>query len=166
MLYIAWMVILSGHSIKNTSFKNFHFWAAHSEKVHKQVVYQSLGSPPPPPPGGNTQIGWKTRKYGLKHALHSLDGHFEWSQHQKHKFRKLGFLSCPGWKTAWAGCVPAPWEDPPPPPGGSTQIGWKTCKYNLKHAFPILDGRFQWSPYQKNKFGKLRFLSCPESKTA
>ena len=52
MLYIPWMVILGGHNIKKTSFKNFHFGAGHGEKLHKQVVYQSLGSPPPPPPPG------------------------------------------------------------------------------------------------------------------
>ena len=49
MLYIPWMVILGGHNIKKTSFENFDFRAAQGEKLHKQVVYQSLGSPPPPP---------------------------------------------------------------------------------------------------------------------
>ena len=49
MLYIPWMVILGDHNIKKTSFKNFDFWAAQGEKLHEQVVYQSLGTPPPPP---------------------------------------------------------------------------------------------------------------------
>ena len=31
-----------------------------------------------PHPRPRTQIGWKTRKYVLKHALHTLDGHFRW----------------------------------------------------------------------------------------
>ena len=48
MLYIPWMVILSGHNIKDTMFENFDFWAAQGEKLHQQVVYQSLGSTPPP----------------------------------------------------------------------------------------------------------------------
>ena len=43
-----------------------------------------------PPPKAKKHI-----KYGLKHALHTLDGHFVWSQYQN-KFRKLRFLSCPG----------------------------------------------------------------------
>ena len=43
------MVILGGHNIKKTGFENFNFLAVQSEKLHKQVVYQSLGSPPPPP---------------------------------------------------------------------------------------------------------------------
>ena len=74
MLYIAWMVILGDDNTKKTSFKNFDFWAVRGEKLHKQVVYHSFGRPPRPP--ANTQIGDKTPKYGLKHALHSLDGHF------------------------------------------------------------------------------------------
>ena len=49
MLYIPWMVILGDHNIKKTSFKNFDFWAAQGEKLHEQVVYQSLGSSPPSP---------------------------------------------------------------------------------------------------------------------
>ena len=31
------------------------------------------------------KIGWKIHKYGLQHALHSLDDHFSWSQYQKKK---------------------------------------------------------------------------------
>ena len=54
MLYIAWMVILGDHNIKKTRIENFDFGAARGEKLHKQVVYQSLGRPPPQP---NTQIG-------------------------------------------------------------------------------------------------------------
>ena len=51
MLYISWMVILCGHNVKKISFENFDFGAAQGEKLHQQVVYQSLGTPPPPPPG-------------------------------------------------------------------------------------------------------------------
>ena len=50
MPYMAWVVILSDHNIKKTSFGNFDFWAAQGEKLHKQVVHQSLGRYPPPPP--------------------------------------------------------------------------------------------------------------------
>ena len=35
------------------------------------------------------KIGKKRHKYGLRNALHSLDGHFRCSQYQKNKFRKL-----------------------------------------------------------------------------
>ena len=42
------MVILGGQNIKKTSWENFNFSAVQSAKLHKQVVYQSLGSPPPP----------------------------------------------------------------------------------------------------------------------
>ena len=48
MLYIAWMVILGDHNIKKTSFENFDFGGAYGDKLYKQVVYQSLGSPAPP----------------------------------------------------------------------------------------------------------------------
>ena len=34
MLYIPWMVILSGDNIKKTSFENFDFAAAQGEKLH------------------------------------------------------------------------------------------------------------------------------------
>ena len=44
------------------------------------------------------QIGWKLHEYGLKYALHVLDGHFRCSQYQKDKFRKLRFLAAQGEK--------------------------------------------------------------------
>ena len=50
MVYIAWMVILGDHNIKNISFGNFNLLAAEGEKLHKQVVYQSRFTPPPPGP--------------------------------------------------------------------------------------------------------------------
>ena len=166
MPYIAWVVILSDHNIKKTSFGNFDFWAAQGENCISRLCTNPLGDTPPRTT--NTRIGWKTRKYGLKHALHSLYDHFKWSQYQKNNLRKLRFLSYSGWKTAWAGCVPIPWEPPPPPPppGPNTQIRWKTCKYGLKYALHSLSGHFEWSQYQKNKFRKLWFLSCPGWKTA
>ena len=37
------------------------------------------------------KIGKKQHKYGLKHALHTLDGHFRWSEHQKKKFENFDF---------------------------------------------------------------------------
>ena len=49
MLYISWMVILGDHGIKKKiSFEKFDCWAAMGEKLHKQVVYESLGRTPPP----------------------------------------------------------------------------------------------------------------------
>ena len=48
MLYIAWMVILGDHNIKNISFGNFNLLAAQGEKLHQQIVYQSRLTPPPP----------------------------------------------------------------------------------------------------------------------
>ena len=42
MLYIPWMVILSGHNIKKTSFGNFYFSALQGEKLHKQVVSRPI----------------------------------------------------------------------------------------------------------------------------
>ena len=149
MLYIACMIILSDHSIRKIICENFDFWATQGEKLHEQVVYPSPGSPPPPPPPGpNTQIRWKTCKYGLKYALHSLSGHFEWSQYQKNKFRKLWFLSCPGWKLHKQ-VVHQSLGRHPPPRTPNTRIGWKTRKYGLKHALHSLDDDFKWSQYQK-----------------
>ena len=43
MLYIRWMVILGDFDIKKMSFGSFDFGAIQGEKVHKQVVHQSLG---------------------------------------------------------------------------------------------------------------------------
>ena len=37
------------------------------------------------------KIGKKRQKYGLKYALHSLDGHFRWSQYQKTSFENFDF---------------------------------------------------------------------------
>ena len=50
MLYIPWMVILGDHGIKKISFENFDFRAAQGEKLHQQVVYQSIPWETPPPP--------------------------------------------------------------------------------------------------------------------
>ena len=51
MLYIGYLIIVDGQSIKKTSFGN------------------SIAMHPP-------KRGLKLHKYGLKHALHILDGHF------------------------------------------------------------------------------------------
>ena len=47
MLYTPWMVISEEDGIKKISFENFNFSAALGEKLQKQVVYQSLGTPAP-----------------------------------------------------------------------------------------------------------------------
>ena len=65
MLYIPWMVILGGHNIKKTGFKNFNsiaFGKSTSQRIH--------------PEQHTPKIGWKLHKYGLKNALHTLDDHF------------------------------------------------------------------------------------------
>ena len=64
MLYIAWMVILGDHNIKNISFGNsIAFGKSTSQRIYsKQRTHK---------------IGKKRHKYDLKHALHSLDGHFK-----------------------------------------------------------------------------------------
>ena len=49
MLYIPWMVIVSGDDVKKLRFKNFDVWAVEGEKLHERVVYQSIGRTPPPP---------------------------------------------------------------------------------------------------------------------
>ena len=62
--------------------------------MHKQVVYQSprrTNPPPPPAPGPITQIGWKTPKYGLKHALHTLDGQIVCKNIRKISFKNFDF---------------------------------------------------------------------------
>ena len=38
MLYIGYLIILDGRSIKKISFRNFHFAVAGAIKPHKQVV--------------------------------------------------------------------------------------------------------------------------------
>ena len=55
-------------------------------KSTSQRIYREQHTP---------KIGWKPHKHRLKHALHSLDDHFRWSQYQKNKFQKLRFFSCP-----------------------------------------------------------------------
>ena len=63
MLYIPWMVILGDHNIIKTSFENSIAFG----KSTSQRIYTEQHVP---------KIGWKLHKYGLKHALHTLDGHF------------------------------------------------------------------------------------------
>ena len=52
MLHIPWMVILGDQNMMQTSFENFDSSPAHGEKLHKQLVYQSVENPPLPPPVG------------------------------------------------------------------------------------------------------------------
>ena len=48
MLYIRYLIILDGQSMKKISFGNFHFSAAEAGKLRKQVVCpRPLGYPPP-----------------------------------------------------------------------------------------------------------------------
>ena len=44
MLYISWMIILGDHNIKKKMFRKLRFLSC---PLHKQVVYQSLGTCPP-----------------------------------------------------------------------------------------------------------------------
>ena len=63
MLYIGYLIILDGQSIKKISFGNsIAFGKSTSQRIYsKQRTHE---------------IGKKQHKYGLKHALHTLDGHF------------------------------------------------------------------------------------------
>ena len=49
MLYIGYLIILDGQSMKKISFGNFHFSATEAGKLHKQVVCPRPLAPPPPP---------------------------------------------------------------------------------------------------------------------
>ena len=65
MLYIAYFIIVSGHSI---------------EKMFCKILLPSASPPSRESTPSNThthKIGGKRQKYGLKDALHSLDGHFK-----------------------------------------------------------------------------------------
>ena len=103
MLYIAYFITVSGHNIKKMFCKrdreiernreNFHFGRVEGRKLHRRFVHTPKAIEPPT--NGNSiafgnstshriyskqrthQIGRKRHKYGLKHALHSLDGHFK-----------------------------------------------------------------------------------------
>ena len=75
----------------------------------------------------------KTHKYGLKYALHSLDGHFEWSPYQKISFGNFDF-ELPRVTNCISRLCTYSLGDPPPPQPK------KTHKYCLKHALHSLDG--------------------------
>ena len=55
MLYTSSMVILGDQNIKKIAWETLMFEAVWAENLHKQVVYQSLGSPPPPRPPTRAQ---------------------------------------------------------------------------------------------------------------
>ena len=62
MLYISWMVILGDHNIKKKT-NSIAFGKSTSQRIYsKQRTHK---------------IGKKRHKCGLKHALHSLDGHLK-----------------------------------------------------------------------------------------
>ena len=48
MLYIGYLIILDGQSIKKSSFGNFHFSAAKAKKLQEQVVPYTPWETPPP----------------------------------------------------------------------------------------------------------------------
>ena len=64
------MVILGDCGVKKKVSKTSIFELPKVKNCISRLCTNPLG--PPPPPGPNSQIGLKTRKYGLKHALHSL----------------------------------------------------------------------------------------------
>ena len=78
MLYIGYLIILDGQSIKKISFGNSIAFS----KSTSQRIYPEQYTP---------KIGWKLHKYGLKHALHSLDVHFVWSRYQKKSVGNFDF---------------------------------------------------------------------------
>ena len=63
MLYIGYVIILDGQSMKKMSFGNSIAFG----KSTSQRIYREQHTP---------KIGWKLHKYRLKHALHTLDDHF------------------------------------------------------------------------------------------
>ena len=77
------MVIVGGQDVTKKSFGNSIAFG----KSTSQRIYPEQHTP---------EIGWKLHKYGLKHALYTLDDHFRRSRYQKNKFRKLRFLSSLG----------------------------------------------------------------------
>ena len=64
MLYIAHLIILDGQSMEKISFGNsIAFGKSTSQRIYsKQRTHK---------------IGKKQHKYGLRHALHTLDDHFK-----------------------------------------------------------------------------------------
>ena len=63
MLYIGYLIILDGQSINKIRFGNsIAFGKSTSQRIH--------------PEQHTPKIGWKLHKYGLQHALHTLDDHF------------------------------------------------------------------------------------------
>ena len=67
MLYIGYLIILDGQNIKKNQFrKSIAFGMSTLQRIY--------------PKQHTPKIGYKLDKYGLKHALHSLDGHIVWSQ--------------------------------------------------------------------------------------
>ena len=64
MLYTGYLIILNGQSVKKIRFENsIAFGKSTTQRIYsKQRTHE---------------IGKKRHKYGLKHALHSLDGHLK-----------------------------------------------------------------------------------------
>ena len=63
MLYIGYLMILDGQNIKKISLGNYiAFGKSTSQRSYSKQRTHKMGK--------------KRHKYGLKHALHSLEGHF------------------------------------------------------------------------------------------
>ena len=98
---------------------------------------------------GAQQEAGKTHKKGLKHALLKIFDHFGWSKYQK----KLVLENSITYGKSTSQQIH--------PKQHTHKIGGKRQKYGFRDALYILDGHFRWAQYQKNKFRKLQFLSCP-----
>ena len=57
MLYIEYLILVSGRNIKRISFGNFHFLPAGVENYISRLCPSPLGTPPPPPRKKKPQIG-------------------------------------------------------------------------------------------------------------
>ena len=68
-----------------------------TREVRRQLVFTYVDAALD---GGVYRLG------GLKHALHTFDGHFLWSPNQKKKFRKLQVWSRPTLKNSSTTCAP------------------------------------------------------------
>ena len=108
------MVILGDCGVKKKVSKTPIFELPKVKNCISKLCTNPLGDPPPPRP--NTQIGWKPRKYGQKHALDSWDGHFRWLWCQKKSFQNFDFWAAQGEKLHKQVVYQSLGRPPPPPP--------------------------------------------------
>ena len=76
MLSIPWMVSLGDHGISKLTFETSIFELPRVKNRMSNLATHTVGPPPPPADITSNRVkkGEKHGKYGLKHALHNLDG--------------------------------------------------------------------------------------------